>query len=81
MVHIVEHHDFMPEDFMVEERLPLPHRGPPTSLRLVLPLLCTLRSSTLPRKRPGRLGLRLGHYLRPENCCATLLAPRPRWGP
>jgi hypothetical protein len=48
MVHIIEHHDFLPEDFV----LPLPHFGPPTSRRLVRPLLCTMRGSTLPRKRP-----------------------------
>jgi hypothetical protein len=52
-------------------KLPPPHRGPPISLRLVQPLLCTLRGSTLPCKRPGRLGLHLEHCLWPENCCAT----------
>jgi hypothetical protein len=57
------------------------NRGPPISLRLAQQLLCTLRGSTLPRRHPGRLGLRLGHCLRPESCCATLLAPRPRRGP
>jgi hypothetical protein len=59
-----------------KRRLPLPHRGPPTSRCLVRPLLCTLRGSTLLRKRPGRLGLRLGRCQRPESCCATLLATR-----
>jgi hypothetical protein len=38
-------------------------------------LLCTLRGSTLPRKRPGRLERRLGRCPQPESCCATLLAP------
>jgi hypothetical protein len=56
-------------------RLPLPHRGPPTSLRLVQLLLCTLRGNTLPRKRSGRQGLCLGRCLSPGNCYATLLAP------
>jgi hypothetical protein len=51
-----------------------------TSMRLVL-LLCTLRGSTLLRKRLGHLGLRLGRCLRLENCCATLQAPRPHRGP
>jgi hypothetical protein len=75
MVHIVEHHDFLLEDFMVEDR------GPPTSRRMVRPLLCTLRGSTLPRKHLGRLGLRPGCCQRPESCCATLLAPWPPRGP
>jgi hypothetical protein len=69
-----------PRTSWLKRRLPLPHRGPPTSLCLVQPLQCTLRGSTLPRKRPGRLGLRLGRCLQPENCCATLLAPRPPRG-
>jgi hypothetical protein len=51
--------------------LPPPHHGPPISLRLVQPLLCTLRGSTLPRRHPGRLGLRPRCFLRPESCCAT----------
>ena len=80
MVHIVEHHDFMPEDFPVEEEARLPHHGPPTALRLVL-LLCTLRGSTLLRRHPERQGLRLGPCLQPGSCYATLLAPRPRRGP
>jgi hypothetical protein len=80
MVHIIEHHDFMPEDFPVEEEARLPHHGPPTALRLVL-LLCTPCGSTLLRKRPGRQGLRLGPCLQPGSCYTTLLAPRPRRGP
>jgi hypothetical protein len=64
MVHIVEHNDFMPRTSWWKRRLPLPHHVPPTSLRLVQPLLCTLRGSTLPRKRPGHLGLCLGRCRR-----------------
>jgi hypothetical protein len=49
MVHIVEHHDLMPEDFMLEEEAAssTPRAEPPISLRLEQPLLCTLRDSTL----------------------------------
>jgi hypothetical protein len=82
MVHIVEHQDFMPEDFMLgEEAASSTPQSPTTRLLVQQLLLCTLRGSTLSRRRPGRLGLRLGHCPRPENCCATLLAPRPRRGP
>jgi hypothetical protein len=80
MVHIVEYHNFMPEDFRVEEEAASSNLGPPTALRLVL-LLCTLRGSIPPRKHPERQGLRLERCMQPGNCCATLLAPRPRQGP
>jgi hypothetical protein len=60
--------------------MPLPHHGPPTSQRLVQLLLCTRRSSTLSRRRPGRLGLRLGRCRQPGNYCATLLALQPHRG-
>jgi hypothetical protein len=62
------------------KKLRLPRLGPSTALCLVL-LLCTLRGSTPLHRRPERQGLRLGRCLQPGNCCATLLAPRPRWGP
>jgi hypothetical protein len=81
MVHIVEHHDFLPEDFVMEEEAASSTPRPPTSRRLMRPLLCTLRGSTLLRKRPGHLGLCLGRYQQPESCCATLLGPRPPRGP
>jgi hypothetical protein len=81
MVHIVEHHDLLPKDFVVEEAAASSTPRATNLPRLVRPLLCTLRGSTLPRKRPGHLGLRLGRCQRPESCCATLLAPRPPRGP
>jgi hypothetical protein len=62
------------------KKLLLPHHGLLTSQHLV-PLLCTLHDSTLLRRRPESLRLRLRRCLRLENCCATLLAPRPRRGP
>jgi hypothetical protein len=80
MVHIIENHDFMPDDFMVEEAAASSTPWATNSLRLVL-LLCTLHVSTLPRKRPGHLGQRLERCPWPESCCATLLALRPRRGP
>jgi hypothetical protein len=51
------------------KKLLLPCHGLLTSERLV-PLLCTLHDSTLLRRRPESLGMRLGRCLRPENCCA-----------
>jgi hypothetical protein len=81
MVHIVEHHDFLPEDFMVEEVASSSTPRATNLLRLGQPLLCTLRGSTLPHKHPGCLGLRQGRCLWPESCCATLLAPQLRRGP
>jgi hypothetical protein len=81
MVHIVEHHDFMPEDFMVEEAA---ISSTPRVTNLPAPSAAVVVHSagcTLPRKRPGRLGLRLERCLWPENYCTTLLAPRPRRGP
>jgi hypothetical protein len=58
-------------------RLPLPLHGPPTSRRLVQRLLCTLHDSTLPRKHPRHLGLRLGRCHQQGSCCATLQTPWP----
>jgi hypothetical protein len=62
------------------KKLLLPRHVLLTYQRLV-PLLCTLHDSTLLRRRPESLGLCLGRCLWPENCCATLLAPRPHRGP
>jgi hypothetical protein len=81
MVHIVEHQDFMPEGFMLEEEAASFTPRATTSLRLVQRLLCTLHGSTLPRKHPGRLGLRLGRCQWLGNCCTTLLAPWPLQDP
>jgi hypothetical protein len=62
------------------KKLLLPRHELLTSQRLV-PLLCTRHDSTLLRRRPESLGLRLGRCLWLENCCATLLAPQPRQEP
>jgi hypothetical protein len=80
MVQIVEHHDFDPEDFPMEEEVASAMPRASTALRLVL-LLRALRGSTLLRKHPGRQGLHLGPCLQPGNCCTTLLAPRPHLEP
>jgi hypothetical protein len=72
MVHIVEHHDAASEDFLMEEEAASSMHWAPAAQRLVL-LLCTLRSSTLPLRRPGRRqGLLSVHCLQPGSCCATL---------
>jgi hypothetical protein len=78
MVHIIEHHVFLPEDFMVEEgaasstpratNLPAPGAAAVVHSAWQHTPAQTFRAS---RAAPGALP-------RPESCCATLLAPRPR---
>jgi hypothetical protein len=64
------------------KRQHLPCHEALTALLLVL-LLCTLRSSTRPRRHPGlhRGLLLVGRCLQPGSCYATLQVPRPRRGP
>jgi hypothetical protein len=80
MVHIVEHHDFMPEDFLVEEEAvsstpratnrPAPGAAAAVhSARHHTPA----QMSRASRSAPGALSAA-------RNCYATLLAPRPRQG-
>jgi hypothetical protein len=47
----------------------------------VLPVTRLGDEHTRTRKHPGRQGPPLVRCPQPGSCCATLLAPRPRWGP
>jgi hypothetical protein len=71
MVHIVEHHDFMPEDFMVEEAAA---SSTPWATNLPAPgaaaAVHSARQHT-PAQTSRASRLRLGCCLRPESCCAT----------
>jgi hypothetical protein len=82
MVHIVEHRDLSSEDFSMEEgaasSMPRGSNRPAPML-----LLCTLCSSTRPRRHPGlcRGLLLVGCCLQPGSCYVTLQVPWPRRGP
>jgi hypothetical protein len=80
MVHIVEHQDFMAEDFMVEEAAA---SSTPRATNLPAPGATAVHSARqhtpVQTSRTSRAAL--GRYTRPESCCATLLVPRPRWEP
>jgi hypothetical protein len=81
MVHIVEHHDFLPKYFVVEEAAVsstpratnLPAPGATTAVhpaRQHTPAQTSRTSRAVP-----------GCCQRPKSYCATLLAPRPPRGP
>jgi hypothetical protein len=77
MVHIVEHQDFMPEDYMLEEEAA--SSAPRATNLSALGAAATVHSAWqhTPPRRPGHLGLRLGRCQQQGSCYATLQAPRP----
>jgi hypothetical protein len=81
MVHIVELHGGASEDFLMEEEAAL---SMPRASSRPVPGAAAMHAvqQPLPLSHPGRRqGLHPVRYLQPRSCCATLQAPRPRWGP
>jgi hypothetical protein len=69
----------MPKDFMVVEEAV---SSTPQATNRPMPGAAAVHSARqhTPTQTSRGQGLRLGRCLRPGNCCATLLAPRPRQG-
>jgi hypothetical protein len=81
MVHIVEHHVFVLEDFPMEEEAAssMPRASSRPALGAVAAVRSARQHTPVQVSRASRAAL--VHCPQPGSCCATLLAPRPRQGP